>query len=127
VSATVLDVYELKPFPADIVADLASRHTAVLSVEEHNVEGGLGTMVIEAVAQAGLSVPVYKHGLYDEFGIVGPPTHLYRYYGMDGTGITQVATRLLERGTAARQTRLWTDDDKQAVLAQVAEKARTRT
>ena len=48
------------------------------------MEGGLGTMVVEAVAQEGLTVPVYKHGLYDEFGIVGPPTHLYRYYGMDG-------------------------------------------
>lgn len=127
ISATVLDVYELKPFPSELVAGLAGRHTVVLSIEEHNVEGGLGTMVVEAVVEEGLTVPVYKHGLYDEFGIVGPPSHLYRYYGMDGTGVAQVATRLLERGPAARKTRLWTDDDKQAVLTQVTERAKART
>jgi transketolase len=71
-------------------------------------------------------VPVYKHGLYDEFGIVGPPSHLYRYYGMDGTGISQVATRLLDRGAGARKTRLWTGDDKQAVLTAVTERAKAR-
>jgi transketolase len=117
VSATVLDAYELKPFPAELVADLAGKHRGVVVVEEHNVEGGLGTMVAEAVAEAGAGVRVYKHGLYDEFGIVGPPTHLYRYYGMDPTGITEVTHRFLDRlAGPPRRERLWTDEDKQRVL-----------
>jgi transketolase len=125
VSATVLDVYELKPFPDAKVADLASRHQVVLAVEEHNVLGGLGSMTLEAIAQAGVAVPVYKHGLYDEFGIVGPPTQLYRYYGLDGTGIAQVATRLLEKPSGARGERLWTSNDKELISRAVAAR-RTR-
>lgn len=125
VSATVLDVHTLKPFPAGAVAAHAERHPAVVAVEEHSTEGGLGTMVTEALAERGLRLPVYKHGLRDEFGIVGPPTHLYRYYGLDAEGVAEVGRRLLDlsdgwfaRGGAA----LWTGRDK----ARVLEQSRTR-
>ena len=127
ISATVVDAYELKPFPDELIAELARRHPVVLSVEEHNVEGGLGTMVVEAVASHGIPTPVYKHGLYDEFGIVGPPSHLYRYYGMDATGISDVATRLLAQPAGGVRTRLWTEVDKRRVLDQVTEKRQRAT
>lgn len=83
INATVLDVHTPKPFDAASVAETAREHQLVVTVEEHNIEGGLGTMVREAVAAAGLTTPVYKHGLYDECAIVDPPTHLYRYNGLD--------------------------------------------
>ena len=55
-------------------------------VEEHNTEGGLGTMVAEALAEAGARVPLVKHGVPDEYCIIGPPSHCYAYYGLDGPG-----------------------------------------
>lgn len=123
VTATVLDVHTLKPFDAAAVARHAQGHRAVVVVEEHNIEGGLGTMVVEALAQHGCTTPIHKHGLRDEYAIVGPPTGLYRYYGLDAGGIKTVSQRALEAlegPTALADMRgaLWRDDDRAAVLAE---------
>jgi hypothetical protein len=95
---------------------------AVVTVEEHNVEGGLGTSVVEALASTGAGVPVYKHGIYDEFVIIGPPTHLYEYYGLDAAGITTVATRVIDTVPAGNRVLstgtlpLWRVEDRAQVL-----------
>ena len=119
ISASVVDVHTIKPFPSEHLAALAGRHTAVVTVEEHTVEGGLGTMVIEALAAANVRTPTFKHGLYDEYAMVGPPTHLYRYYGLDGSGIATVARRMLDlEAPAPLVTRpLWTAEDRAAIYA----------
>jgi transketolase len=111
--ATVLDVHTLKPFDDAAVAAHAGRHPVTVAVEEHNVAGGLGTMTVEAVAEAGVSVPVIKHGLQDEFALIGPPTHLYSLYGLDPEGIATVA----RRAAAGERGRLWREEDREAVLA----------
>jgi transketolase len=117
VNVGVLDVHTLKPFPGQALAARLAGAPVVVTVEEHNVEGGLGTMVVEALASAGVQVPVYKHGLLDEFALVGPPTHLYAYYGLDAAGIATVLGRALRQGTAAgRPQALWTPADRENVL-----------
>ena len=120
ISATVADVHTVKPFPAAHLADLAARHAAVLTVEEHTVEGGLGTMTVEALAGYGVRMPVFKHGLRDEYALVGPPMRLYRYYGLDSEGISTVAGRLLglTSSTALVREPLWTAADRQRVYEQ---------
>jgi transketolase len=119
VGATVLDVHTIKPFPGQGIAALAAAHQRVLAVEEHTTEGGLGTMTLEALAAAGVTTPVHKHGLRDEYALVGPPTHLYRYYGLDTDGIATVAQRLLDLPAppplVARA--LWTSRDREQVYA----------
>ena len=133
VSCTVLDVHTLKPLASDTIADIASRHSAVLVAEEHNVEGGLGTMVQESLGARGLRVPTYKHGLYDEFSIIGPPNHLYEYYGLDAIGIASVASRLMDALPAekffekASSLRLWSDDDRQTVLVGIQQRSPSAT
>lgn len=126
VGGTVLDVHTLKPFADESLASHATEHRLVVTVEEHTIEGGLGTLVTEAVAAHGAAVPVYKHGLYDEYGIVGPPTHLYRYYGLDREGVVTAVRRAVaaaDRGvTPARAAPLWTASDKQAVEAWAEER-----
>jgi transketolase len=119
IAATVLDVHTLKPFSADAVARHAETHPVVVTVEEHNIEGGLGSMVCEAVSAARLDIPVYKHGLRDEFAIVGPPTHLYRYYGLDPSGIASVTTRVLDQVSAVTGPlhEAWSTVDRQQVVA----------
>jgi transketolase len=127
ISATVVDAYRIKPFPSDRIADLANAHRLVVTVEEHNVEGGLGTLVREALAEARISIPVFKHGLHDEFGIVGPPTHLYRYYGLDPVGIEQVVSRAvarLESGGIDVRSPLWTTPDREAVQSEQDDRTR---
>jgi transketolase len=126
ISSTVLDVHTLKPFPEDSLAEQAILHRAVLSVEEHNVLGGLGSMVQEAVSQQGIRVPVYMHGIYDEYSIIGAPTHLYEYYGLDGRGLAEVAQRVLKLTdddrffSRERHDRiLWTESDRREAAAAI--------
>ena len=121
IRGTVLDVHTLKPFDHEAFAAQARAHELVVTLEEHNVEGGLGTLVAEAVGAHGLDVPVFKHGLHDEFGIVGPPLHLYRYYGLDAEGVATVVRRAAaaasEGRSPARAAPLWTDADKNEIQA----------
>lgn len=120
ISASVVDVHTVKPFPGEHLAQLAAAHTAVVTVEEHTVEGGLGTMTVEAMAEHGVRTPVFKHGLRDEYALVGPPSRLYRYYGLDPVGIATVGRRLLDLTDAPPSTRtpLWGAEDRAAVYAQ---------
>jgi transketolase len=111
-SATVLDVHTLKPFDSEGIAAHAGRHGVVLTIEEHNVEGGLGTLVQEAVLAAGVDARVVKHGLRDEFAAIGPPTHLYAYYGLVPGAIATVARRVLDDAGAEP----WTESDRQEVM-----------
>jgi len=114
ISASVLDVHTLKPFDHVTVAEHARHHRAVLTVEEHNILGGLGSITAEALAHACTGVPVHAHGLRDEFAVVGPPTHLYRLYGLDSDGIATAARRALEnRGP------VWTAADRDAVFGEI--------
>ena len=118
ITASVVDVHTIKPFPDEHLARLAADHQAVVTIEEHNIEGGLGTMTVEALAAHGVRTPLFKHGLRDEYAIVGPPTHLYRYYGLDAIGITTVASRLLDqRATTLPLVTepLWSETDRNAV------------
>lgn len=118
ISATVLDVHTLKPFASDAFAELAAAHRAVVVVEEHNIEGGLGSICVEALAGRRVGTPVFKHGLRDEFSLIGPPSHLYRYYGIDPAGIATVAARAL-RADASPLQPLWTESDRRTVLMDV--------
>lgn len=120
IETTVLDVHTIKPFDADTIAEEAARHPAVLTVEDHNVEGGLGTLVQEALGAARVDVATYKHGILDEYAVIGPPSHLYRYYGLDADGVATVARRLLDRDNV-RPVRgpLWQDQDAAGVIASV--------
>ncbi len=95
VSVGVVDMHTVKPLDVAAVEASARRSRVLLTVEEHNILGGLGGAVAEVVAEQGLSVPVVRHGIRDEYAIVGPPTHLYRHYGLDTDGIVAAARAAL--------------------------------
>jgi deoxyxylulose-5-phosphate synthase len=125
---TVYDVHTLKPFDIDNVVAGLGADTVVLTVEEHNVQGGLGSMVQEYLAERQITNRVHKHGLQDEYVIVGPPAHLYTYYGLDADGITVVAGRLLHQPNAHRPTTpVWDEADRRAALETVRARRTVRS
>jgi transketolase len=91
----VLDVHTVKPLDTDAVLGAAERSRALMTVEEHNVIGGLGGAVAETLADVGAATPLLRHGIADQYCLIGPPTHLYRHYGLDETGIALRARALL--------------------------------
>jgi transketolase len=86
----------VKPLDAAEVRAAASETGAILTVEEHNVIGGLGSAVAETLVELE-RLPFRRHGVEDEFAPVGPPAALYAHYRLDAAGIAAVARELLQR------------------------------
>lgn len=91
----VVDMHTIKPLNAGEVAAAAAETGAVITVEEHNVIGGLGGAVAEVLADRGLSVRFRRHGIYDQYVLIGPPADLYAHYRLDGAGIAAVVAETL--------------------------------
>ena len=90
-------MHTIKPIDRAEVQAAAAETGAILTVEEHNVIGGLGRAVAEILVDCA-RVPFARHGIQDEFALIGPPAALYAHYRLDGAGIAAVARELLERG-----------------------------
>jgi transketolase len=93
-SVRVLDMHTIKPLDVSAVRKAAADTRAILTVEEHNVIGGLGSAVAEVIAD-GPAVRFQRHGVVDEFSLIGPPAALYAHYRLDAAGVTAVAREFL--------------------------------
>jgi transketolase len=95
-SVGVIDMASIKPIDRDAILAAAARTRKMMTVEEHNVLGGLGAAVAEVLADEGAGVKLRRHGIYDEFSLIAPPTHLYAHYKLDGAGIRETAEAFLD-------------------------------
>lgn len=94
-SVGVLDMPTIKPLDKDAILEAAERSTVILTVEEHNVLGGLGAAVAEVLAEAGSPARLVRHGIKDEYALIAPPTHLYNHYKLDEPGIEEVVKDII--------------------------------
>jgi 1-deoxy-D-xylulose-5-phosphate synthase len=85
--ATVANMRFVKPLDAALVAKLAGEHDALVTVEENVVMGGAGSAVAEALAAAGIAIPLLQLGLPDAFIDHGDPGELLAACGLDKAGI----------------------------------------
>lgn len=95
VRVAVLNAHTIKPLDPQI-AKLARKIGAVVTVEEHQIAGGLGGAVAELLAKD-YPVPMEFVGLKDTFGESGPPKELIEKYGMGVKDIKSAVKRVLER------------------------------
>jgi 1-deoxy-D-xylulose-5-phosphate synthase len=93
IDATVVNMRFVKPLDVELLLRLASEHSALVTVEEHVVGGGAGSGVAEALAAAGVTVPLLHLGLPDRFPDHGDPAVILRECGLDSAGITQAIRR----------------------------------
>jgi 1-deoxy-D-xylulose-5-phosphate synthase len=92
-NATVANMRFVKPLDVALVTELARTHEAIVTVEEGCLMGGAGSAVLEALAQAGLTVPVLNLGLPDEYLEHGDTGKLLGLCGLDATGIEQAIVK----------------------------------
>jgi 1-deoxy-D-xylulose-5-phosphate synthase len=85
--ATVVNMRWAKPLDTELLAQVAASHEALVTLEEGAIMGGAGSAVSEALAEAGLVVPVLHLGLRDEFIEHGDPALLLAGQGLDAAGI----------------------------------------
>ncbi len=94
-SVGFLDMHTIKPLDRDAVLKAAGASRSIMTVEEHNVIGGLGGAVAEILADEGAGCRLIRHGIADEYSLIAPPTHLYAHYKLDADGIASRAREAL--------------------------------
>ncbi len=90
IDARVLNIHTIKPLDNEILVKAASETGALVTAEEHNIIGGLGSAVSEAVCQA-CPVPVLRVGVEDRFGKSGKVPTLLEEYGLTAANIAAKA------------------------------------
>ena len=95
-SVGVIDMHTIKPIDKDAVIHAAKKSGAIITVEDHNILGGLGSIVADVLMEAGVFARLKKIGIPDTFVEFGYPEELYPYYGMDGAGIAKTAREFLK-------------------------------
>ena len=90
ISAAVVNIHTIKPLDKEIVIAAAKKTGALVVAEEHNIIGGLGSAVTEAVCEA-CPVPVTRVGIEDQFGRSGKVPALLEYYGLTPANIVAKA------------------------------------
>ena len=100
VSVRHLHLHTHKPFDAAQVVDHAAavRH-GVVTLENHLVTGGIGSMVAEALAEAGLARRLVRLGLQDTYAHGGSRPYLMRHYGLDALALVRAVERLTGEAT----------------------------
>ena len=88
-SVRVLNIHTVKPIDKEAIMKAVTETRRILTIEEHNVIGGLGTAVADVIAESGKGCAFEKIGLQDEFAEIGYPEDLYSYYKMDADGIIE--------------------------------------
>ena len=96
ISARVINMATIKPIDVALLARAAMETGAFVTAEDHNILGGLGGAVAEAVAGSH-PVPIEFVGLRDRFGESGEPVELAEHLGIGATAIAAAAERVLKR------------------------------
>ncbi|MDO8564860.1 MAG: transketolase C-terminal domain-containing protein [bacterium] len=96
IGVTVLNLSTIKPIDTEAIISLAREAGALVTVEEHQIAGGMGSAVAEVVA-ANSPVPIEFVGVHDKYGQSGTPDQLLEYYGMGQTHIADAVSRVLKR------------------------------
>lgn len=95
ISARVLDMYCVKPLDRDAVEKAARETRAIVTVEEHSLLGGMGSMVSQVVGET-CPVKVKNLALPDEPAIAGKSSEVFHHYGLDAQGIVQAVREVLK-------------------------------
>lgn len=88
ISLRVIDMHTIKPLDTELVVKAAKETGCIITSEEANVLGGLGSAVAESVAEA-CPVPVVRHGVMDEFGRSGKAQAVLDAYKLNAAGIIE--------------------------------------
>lgn len=96
ISVSLINMATIKPIDKELILKQARICKAVVTCEEHNVIGGLGSAVSELLSEE-YPVPVIKLGMQDVFGKSGTWSELLDYFGMRSTNIVSLVEKALQK------------------------------
>lgn len=95
VNATVVSMHTIKPLDTELLASLAKKCKAIVTVEEHSIYGGLGEACASYLIQNGYAKPFKIIGIPDEYTVTGSQTEIMEHYGISKNGIAETVVKLL--------------------------------
>ncbi len=96
ISARVINMHTIKPLDVQTVINAAKETGAIVSAEEHQIIGGLGSAIAEALS-VNYPTPLEMVGVNDTFGESGKPDELMKKYGLTHTAIMSAALKAIKR------------------------------
>lgn len=96
IDCMVINSHTIKPLDEKTIIEAAKKCGAVVSVEEHQINGGLGSVVAECLSR-NYPVPQEYIGVHDRFGESGEPAELIEYFGMGVSSIKEAVKRVMMR------------------------------
>lgn len=96
ISVRVLNIHTIKPLDEEAIVAAAKETGALVTAEEHNIIGGLGSAVAETLSQ-NYPVPLERIGIKDVFGQSGTPGELLKEYGLTAQNIVEGVERAITR------------------------------
>jgi len=96
IKAEVINIHTIKPLDTDAVVKSVTKTRCAVTVEEHNVIGGLGDAIAQAAAKH-FPVPIEYVGTQDTFGESGTPTELLKKYGLDTPDVLKAVEKVMQR------------------------------
>ena len=96
IHARVIDMHTVKPLDNEVIMKAARETKAIITMEEHNIIGGLGSAVSEAVAEGKDNVVVKRLGIPDVFGDIAAAEQLWDSYGMSVDNVCNLAMELVK-------------------------------
>ncbi len=96
ISARVVNIHTIKPIDREIIVNAARETGAVVTCEEHNIIGGLGSAVAEVLCEEH-PVPMVRVGVKDCFGKSGVPAQLLKDYGLTAEDVAEAAKKAMAK------------------------------
>jgi len=94
--ATVISMHTVKPLDTELLTAVAGKTKAIITVEEHMVNGGLGEACASYLLQHGYHKPFKIMGIPDEYTVTGSQVEILNHYGISESGIAAEALALLK-------------------------------
>ena len=96
ISSRVINLSTIKPADKELLIQCAEETKGIITVEDHNIFGGLGSAVAEVLVQE-RPTPMEFVGIRDTFGESGEPDELAKKYGIDSLGIVNGVKKMLDK------------------------------
>ncbi len=96
INVRVVNMHTIKPLDVDMVMSCAKETGAIVTAEEHQLNGGLGSAVAEVLVQ-NTPVPVEMVGVHDTFGQTGTPDQLMQFYKLKAVDVAVAVKKVLDR------------------------------
>ena len=93
-SCRVVSLHTIKPLDRDAILAAGRECRAIVTVEEHMVNGGLGEACAATLMQAGVHVPFKIVGIPDEYTVTGSQADIFRHYGISMEGLSSVVEEI---------------------------------